>query len=126
MGLVMVLLGVVMLSHIPYPVMPRIGYKNWRRLLTTAFMATCIVAAIRIPELFFFPFLVGYTLIGLVRSVGLGLLDRLPDSDPLLDEDDDEDEADEADAEIRTLDYGEVAPARPRRESNFESPEEGR
>jgi CDP-diacylglycerol--serine O-phosphatidyltransferase len=124
MGMVMVLLGVVMLSHIPYPVVPRIGFRTASGLLTTVFMAVCIVAAIRVPELFFFPFLVAYTLIGLVRSVGLGLLERLPDRDPLLDED--EETADEADAEIRTLDYGDVAPTRPRREPTLESPEEGR
>ena len=124
MGLVMVLLGVVMVSHIPYPVVPRIGYKTVRGLLGTALMIGCILAAIEVPELFFFPFLVTYTLIGLVRSVGLGLLDRLPDRDPLLDED--EEEVDEADAEIRTLDYGEVAPTRPRRDPTLESPEEGR
>jgi CDP-diacylglycerol--serine O-phosphatidyltransferase len=125
MGMVMVLLGVVMLSHVPYPVVPRIGFRTPRGLFATALMVTCIVAAIQVPELFFFPFLVGYTLIGLVRSVGLGLLDRLPDRDPLLDHDDEED-ADEADAEIRALDYGEVAPTRPRRESNPNHPEESR
>jgi CDP-diacylglycerol--serine O-phosphatidyltransferase len=125
MGLVMVLLGVVMLSHIPYPVVPRIGFKNLRGFVATVFMAACIVAAIRVPELFFFPFLVGYTLVGLVRSVGMGLLEALPDRDPLLDEDDEED-ADEADAEIRTLDYGEVAPSRPRLQPPDDTLEEDR
>ena len=124
MGMVMVLLAIVMLSHVPYPVVPRIGFRSTRGLLNTAFMAACVIAAVRVPELFFFPFLVAYTLVGLVRSVGLGLLDRLPERDPLLDED--EEEADEADAEIRTLDYGEVAPPRPRRDTTLESPEEGR
>jgi CDP-diacylglycerol--serine O-phosphatidyltransferase len=116
MGTAMVLLGIVMLSHVPYPVVPRIGFRTLGGLVSTVFIAACVVAAIQVPELFFFPFLVTYTLVGLVRSVGLGLLDRLPDRDPLLDEDDDA--ADEADAEIRALDYGEVAPTRPRRETN--------
>ncbi|MSR36457.1 MAG: CDP-diacylglycerol--serine O-phosphatidyltransferase [Gemmatimonadetes bacterium] len=124
MGMVMVLLGVVMLSHIPYPVVPRIGYKSVRAVLTTAFMAACVVVGLIMPQEFFFPFLLTYTLVGLIRSVGLGLLDRLPDRDPLLDEDDED--ADEADAELRTLDYGEVAPTRVRREINHPSPEEGR
>ena len=115
MGLVMVLLSVLMLSHVPYPVVPRIGYRNARALVMTAIIAGCAVAAVWVPELFIFPFLVTYTLFGLIRSVGLGLLDRLPDKDPLLDQDDDD--ADTADAEIRTLDYGEVAPTRPRRDT---------
>ena len=113
LGIGMVLLAVLMLSHIPYPVVPRIGFRTRRGLLTTAVMAACLMAAVVYPREFIFPFLVTYTALGLVRSVGLGLLDRLPDRDPLIDEG--EDEEDEAGAELRTLDYGEVAPNRPRR-----------
>ena len=116
MGVIMVLLAVLMLSHVPYPVVPRIGYRSARALVVTAIMAGSVVAAVWVPEVFVFPFLLTYTLFGLIRSVGLGLLDRLPDKDPLLDQDDDDD-ADTADAEIRNLDYGEVAPTRPRRDT---------
>jgi CDP-diacylglycerol--serine O-phosphatidyltransferase len=115
MGIGMVLLAVVMLSHIPYPVVPRIGFRSAKSLFVTVVMAACAVGALMRPALFLFPFLATYTLVGLIRSVGLGLLDRLPDRDPLLDEDDEEDQ-DEAGAELRTLDYGEVAPTRPRRD----------
>jgi CDP-diacylglycerol--serine O-phosphatidyltransferase len=117
MGIGMVLLAVVMLSHIPYPVVPRIGFRTTKSLFVTVVMAACAVGALMRPALFLFPFLAMYTLVGLIRSVGLGLLDRLPDRDPLLDEDD-EDEQDEAGAELRTLDYGEVAPSRPRTEES--------
>jgi CDP-diacylglycerol--serine O-phosphatidyltransferase len=123
MGIGMVILGVLMVSHVPYPVVPRIGFRTARGLLMTAVMAACLFAAVAAPSYFFFPFLVAYTSAGLLRSVGLGLLDRLPDRDPLLDEEDEE-EKDEADAEIRTLDYGEVAPTRPRREPAGEHTEE--
>ncbi len=115
MGTVMVMLGVLMLSHVPYPVVPRIGFRSARSLFITAVMAACMFAAVAAPSEFLFPFLVTYTLFGLFRSVGLGLLDALPDKDPLLDHDQDE-IVDEADAEVRTLDYGEIAPPRPRRE----------
>jgi hypothetical protein len=64
---------------------------------------------VTVPRYFFFPFLVAYTVWGLLRSVLLGLVERLPDRDPLLDE---EETADEADAEVRAMDYTEVAPAR--------------
>lgn len=67
------------------------------------------VAAVVIPEYFIFPFLALYTLLGVGRAVGMGLLERLPDQDPLLDENGSEDEAA---AEIRSLDYGELAPGR--------------
>jgi CDP-diacylglycerol--serine O-phosphatidyltransferase len=119
MGIGMVFLGVLMLSHVPYPVVPRIGLRSPRAMLMTAVMAACLFAAVAVPSYFFFPFLVTYTTAGLLRSVGLGLLDRLPERDPLLDEDDEE-EKDEADAELRALDYGEVAPNRPRTEARTE------
>jgi len=120
MGIGMVFLGVLMLSHITYPVVPRIGFRTARGLFTTAVMAACLFAVLTAPSSFFFPLLVIYTTAGLIRSVGLGLLERLPERDPLLDEED----KDEADVELRTLDYGEVAPTRPRRDSPHERSEE--
>jgi hypothetical protein len=47
-----------------------------------------------------------YIVYGLLRTVMLGFLERLPDQDPLLDEAGDE-------GEVRELDYGEIRP-RPR------------
>lgn len=123
MGMGMVLLGVLMLSHIPYPVVPRIGFRTLKGLLTTAFMAACVLAALAVPSNFFFPFLATYTVIGLTRSVVLGLLDRLPERDPLLDEEEGQ-ESDEAGAEIRSLDYTDIAPSRPHREPAHDSREE--
>ena len=122
MGIGMVFLGVLMLSHITYPVVPRIGFRTARGLFTTAVMAACLFAVLTAPSSFFFPLLVIYMTAGLIRSVGLGLLERLPERDPLLDEED----KDEADAELRTLDYGDVAPTRPRRDSPHERSEEPR
>ena len=110
MAMTMVLLGVLMVSHVPYPVMPRIGLRTRKGLFTTIVIGTCIAAAITFPRYFFFPFLVLYTVGGLVNSVVHGLLDRLPETDPLLDED----EPDEAGAELRAMDYTEVAPGRRR------------
>ncbi len=122
MGIGMVFLGVLMLSHITYPVVPRIGFRTARGLFTTAVMAACLFAVLTAPSSFFFPLLVIYMTAGLIRSVWLGLLERLPERDPLLDEED----KDEADVELRTLDYGEVAPTRPRRDSPHERSEEPR
>ena len=124
-GIGMVFLGVLMLSHIPYPVVPRIGLGTRKGLLNTLVMGVCLLTAVTWPRLFFFPFLVAYTSFGLVRSVVLGLLDRLPERDPLLDEEEDE-ARDEAGAELRSMDYGEVAPTRLRREPPHEEPSEKR
>ena len=116
MAMTMVLLGVLMVSHVPYPVTPKISLRTRKGFLTTVFFGVCIATAIAFPSYFFFPFLVAYTVGGLLHSVLLGLLDRLPEIDPLLDED----EADEAGAELRALDYTEVAPGRRQRPGRHE------
>lgn len=108
MAMTVVLLGVLMVSHVPYSVVPRIGVKTRRGLLSTVVLGACIAAAVTVPRYFFFPFLVTYTAWGLLKSVIMGLVERLPERDPLLDEE----EPDEAGAELRSLDYTEVAPRR--------------
>jgi hypothetical protein len=106
-----------MMSHIPYPLVPRISFRSIGAGAASVILLGCAVAAITIPEYFIFPLLCLYTLWGVSRAVTLGLLERLPDQDPLLDV---VDEEDEAGAEVRSLDYGEIAPGRPSRirESN--------
>ena len=113
MGMIMVLLSVLMLSHVPYPVVPRIGFRSARGLLTTGIMLTLIVVAVTFPRYYFFTALITYTGWGLGKSFVLGLLDRLPDRDPLLD---DEGEEDDSGAEHRSLDYRAIAPVRHRTE----------
>ncbi len=106
-GILIVLLSALMLSHVPYPLVPKVEIRSLRGGLLLSTMAGCAVAALAWPRHFIFPFLLTYTALGLVRSVLLGLLERLPDRDPLLDEDEDE-----SGAEIRELDYGALAPDR--------------
>jgi CDP-diacylglycerol---serine O-phosphatidyltransferase len=113
MGMIMVLLSVLMLSHVPYPVVPRIGFRTARGLLTTGIMLTLIVVAVMVPRYYFFTALITYTAWGLGKSFVLGLLDRVPDRDPLLDE---EGEEDDSGAEHRSLDYRAIAPVRHRTE----------
>lgn len=104
-----ILLSVLMLSHVPYPLVPRIGFRTPRALAMTAFMAFGTVMALTVPRYWFFPFLVAYTAWGLGKAFILGLLDRLPDRDPLLDE---HVEPGEAGKEVRAVDYGDLAPDR--------------
>ncbi len=107
-GILLVVLSVLMLSHIPYPLVPRLSLRTRRATATSLFLAACVAAALAIPEYFIFPFLCLYTLWGVTRSTFLGLVERLPERDPLLDEV----HEDEGGAEIRTVDYGEIAPTR--------------
>ncbi len=115
-GIFMIVLALLMLSHIPYPIVPRLSFRNARATVASILLLGCVFAAVSVPAYFLFPFLSAYVLWGLARSTVLGLVDKLPDQDPLLDEP----EEDEGGAEVRTLDYGEIAPRR------YPSPEAAR
>lgn len=107
MAISMVFLGVLLISHVPYAKVPRIGFRTRKGILTTVWVAVLLFLAVTVPRYYFFSALVLYTLWGLLRSVILGLLERLPERDPLLDEEDyDEDEY----RDHRTLDYDELTP----------------
>jgi CDP-diacylglycerol--serine O-phosphatidyltransferase len=101
-----VLLAVLMVSHVPYAKVPRIGFRTARGLFTTVWVGTLIVLAFVVPRYVFFTALVVYIVYGLLRSVLLGLLERLPDRDPLLDDEDEDDDV------ARPLDYTDLTATR--------------
>ena len=101
MVLTMVLTSILMLSHIPYAKFPRIELRTRKGIGTTAFLVACLVLAVTVPAYWFFPALILYTLWGLLRSVFLGLMERLPERDPLLDAP----ESSGTEVEPRELDY---------------------
>lgn len=115
MAVGMVLIGVLMVSHVPYARVPGLHLRTWRGRLTTAWIAGLVVLAIAIPHYYFFPATVAYIGWGLLKTVLLGLLDRLPDRDPLLDAPDDGDEGDDhpISGDIRALDYSHLTPEPP-------------
>src|SRR5690606_16696516 len=100
-GWMMIMVAGLMISHVLYPVVPRFTYRTWGGRLALVLTIASIVAALTAPAYFFFPMAVVYIAYGLLRTVVLGFLERLPDQDPLLDEDSDE-------GEVRELDYGEI------------------
>lgn len=118
----MIVLGLLMMSHVLYPVVPKFGVRNRRGIMTGLFMLACIVAAIAIPSMFFFPALMGYVTYGVVKSIAIGFFERMPEGDPMLDEE----PGDEAGAELRDIDYRELSPwqrfrlpRQPRRAEDF-------
>jgi CDP-diacylglycerol--serine O-phosphatidyltransferase len=102
----MIILAMLMMSHVLYPVVPKFGFRTRRGIMNGLFMLTMVTLAITIPSLFFFPALLGYIGYGVLKSLVLGLFERLPDEDPMLDEE----EPDEAGAELREIDYRELSP----------------
>jgi CDP-diacylglycerol---serine O-phosphatidyltransferase len=112
----MLTLGVLMMSQVPYPVVPKFGFRTLRGVLTFVWLLGMIVLAVTIPALFFFPALMGYVAYGIGKSLVLGFFERLPDRDVLLDEE----IGDEAGAELREIDYAEIStPPPPRRRGRF-------
>lgn len=115
MAVATVLVGILLVSHIPYAKVPRIGIRTLRGMFNTAFILACLFAALTVPRYYFFTALLLYISWGLVKSALLGLLDRLPGGDPLLEE---EEEAAARGTEVRDLDYGALGP-------HARAPEEG-
>jgi len=107
----MIVLGLLMMSHVLYPVVPKFGFRSLRGIVTLVVMIAVVVALVTIPALVVFPLLVCYVAYGVIRSLVLGYLDKLPDKDPMLDSEG----GDEAGAELREIDYEQLGPRRRRR-----------
>lgn len=101
-------LSLLMMSQVLYPVLPKFGFSNLRGFLSFAWLILLIVLAIWVPALFFFPMAVGYAAYGILKMIVLGFFERLPEHDPMLDEE----IGDEAGAELRDISYEEIAPRR--------------
>jgi CDP-diacylglycerol---serine O-phosphatidyltransferase len=102
----MIVLGLLMMSHVLYPVVPKFGFRNARGIITGLLMIAMMVLAATVPSYFFFPALLGYVTYGVAKALALGFFERLPEEDLLLDEE----EGDEAGAELRDIDYRELSP----------------
>jgi CDP-diacylglycerol--serine O-phosphatidyltransferase len=105
LGVGMVLIGVLLVSHVPYARFPKIGLRTRKGITNTLLVLAGLFAALAVPRYFLFSLGILYIAWGLLKSVILGLLDRLPGGDPLLDEEDEEEVEWE---EARTLDYEEL------------------
>ena len=86
LAMMLVFLSLLMVSHVPYPVVPRFGLRTWGQRAASAFLVVVIVAAVYFPAYFFFPFAVVFIAFGIVRSTLFSFLERSPDRDPLHDE----------------------------------------
>jgi len=88
---IMLGLSFLMISNVQYAAVPTIGYKSVRQVLGTLLVLGTIVGVIFLPKQFFFPAAMAYVLYGLVATVFMGLLDRLPGHERAEEEEDDDD-----------------------------------
>ena len=75
----MVGLAYFMISDVPYPAVPTVGYRSARQLVGTSIILGSVLGLIFLPREFIFPALVAYVLFGAVKWATLGFLDRVPD-----------------------------------------------
>lgn len=108
MTALMIMAAMLMMSHVLYPVVPKFGFRTRKGIINGLFILTVLVLGSTVPSIFFFPALLTYLAYGVVKSLILGLFERMPDRDPMLDEEDEQ--GDEAGAELREIDYGELSP----------------
>lgn len=92
-----IMASLLMVSHVPYPVVPKVDFKTWRGRGVIGGHLFVLAAVLYFPAYFFFPAGVLYLSFGLLRAAFLGFLVRLPERDPLRDEDEDAE---------RPIDYG--------------------
>ena len=90
LAMLLVFLSLLMVSHVPYPVFPRMGLRDWGARAGLGFLLVTIVAAIYFPAYYFFPLAVTFIAFGLARATIFGFLERRPDRDPLGDEAEDD------------------------------------
>jgi CDP-diacylglycerol--serine O-phosphatidyltransferase len=74
--IVMAVLGFLMISNVPYPVMPPIGFRTARGLAGLGVLVIGVSMLIFGRLEYFFPLVMAYVSFGLFRGVLLGLIDR--------------------------------------------------
>jgi CDP-diacylglycerol---serine O-phosphatidyltransferase len=78
---VMLGLGMLMISNVPYAAVPTVGYRSIKGILGSLLVMGTFAGVIFLPKQFFFPALMGYICFGLGKAVLLGLVERLPGRD---------------------------------------------
>lgn len=84
--MLLVMVALLMVSHVPYPVAPRVGFRTWNGRFGVALLAFILWGAVYVPEYFFFLFALAFIAFGLLRALYYGYLDRLPEYGPLREE----------------------------------------
>jgi CDP-diacylglycerol--serine O-phosphatidyltransferase len=68
------LLAALMVSNVPYPAVPTIGWRTPRQILASLILVSAIAGLIFLPRQFFFPALLAYVLYGALKWLTLGLV----------------------------------------------------
>jgi CDP-diacylglycerol--serine O-phosphatidyltransferase len=88
---VMLVLSFLMISHVLYPAPPNINFRKPSSIVASLAFLIAVGLVVIDHRRYAFPVLVLYVGYGLLKTFLLGLMDRLPSADPLLDDDADDD-----------------------------------
>ena len=92
----MLLLAFLMISPVPYPVWPKVGFRSWQGLAGLLLMVAIVLGVAFRAKYFFFTFGVLYVAYGLARWVLFLLMERVPTGEAI---DEDEEALDDGDLE---------------------------
>ncbi|HKO16070.1 MAG TPA: CDP-diacylglycerol--serine O-phosphatidyltransferase, partial [Gemmatimonadaceae bacterium] len=68
------LLAILMVSNVPYPAVPTIGWRSPRQIMASVVLVAAIVGLVVLPRQFFFPAMLAYVLYGALKWLVLGLV----------------------------------------------------
>ena len=74
-------LGILMVSPVPYPSWPKIGFRTWPSRIGLLVVLAILAGIVVYRGAFFFPFGIAYAVYGLVRIAILGLWERRQGAD---------------------------------------------
>jgi CDP-diacylglycerol--serine O-phosphatidyltransferase len=83
MSFLMAILAALMISDVPYPAFPAVGYKNARQRIGTLVLIACTAGMVWLKKEFIFPALVAYVLFGIVQYALIGLAGRAASPDEI-------------------------------------------
>ncbi|HEX5581713.1 MAG TPA: CDP-diacylglycerol--serine O-phosphatidyltransferase [Gemmatimonadaceae bacterium] len=122
MRFVMAILGFLMISDVPYPAVPTVSFRSARGILGAVIVFGTILGLIFLPKHFFFPALLAYVAFGALKYFFLGLQERLPGTDVLLEEEDETGQVHSVPIEAARSDAEGGAPRRRRRRRARKAP----
>ncbi len=84
----MAMLAALMISDVPYPAVPSIGFNSVKKIIGTLVVTGCVVLLLVRREEFIFPALLAYVLYGAVKWVIIGFIGRVSTPDEIFWDDD--------------------------------------
>ena len=76
LSFLMAILAALMISNVPYPAFPAVGFKTWKQRLGTLVVLGTVIGMLFLRKEFFFPAAVAYVMFGVVKYFVLGLLGK--------------------------------------------------